>query len=96
MAQEEEAKAPKADVFSAGVVTAELGTGKTPNPGPAQRRQGRMRVGVPEEERRADAMAAIRHPEIAEIAPRTPLRLAEGGHSARGVVRPGRYASGAG
>ena len=68
MAQEEEAKTPNADVFSAGVVAAELSTGKTPNPGPAQRQQGRMRVGVAEEERRADDMAAIRHPEIAEIA----------------------------
>jgi len=70
MAEEEEAKTPKADVFSAGVVAVELNTGSSPNPGPGVRKQGRRRVMVPEEERRAEDMAAIRHPEIAAIATR--------------------------
>ena len=70
MAEEEEAKTPKADVFSAVVVTVELSTGKTPNPGPAVRKEGRRRVMLEEEERREDDMAAIRHPHFAEIARR--------------------------
>ena len=70
MGEEEEAKGPKADVFSAGIVMLEVNTGRQPNPGPAKRRQGRQRVDVPEEERRADDLAAVRHQEVAELAAR--------------------------
>ncbi len=70
MAEEDEAKTPKADVFSAGVVAVELNTGRSPNPGPSMRKEGRRRVAVVEEERRADDMATIRHPEISELAKR--------------------------
>ena len=58
------------DVFSAGVVIVELNTGKCPQPGPNKIREGRRRVCVPEEERRADDMAAVRHPEIRQLADR--------------------------
>ena len=50
MREADEATGPKADVFSAGIVMIEVASGRQPNPGPDMRRQGRMRVGVPEEE----------------------------------------------
>ena len=70
MALEEVAKGPKADVFSAGVVMVELNTGTQPNPGPAMRQQGRQRLAVPEEERRAADLAAIRDAPIEELVAR--------------------------
>jgi hypothetical protein len=70
MGMEEEAKGPKADVFSAGIVVVEVNTGRQPNPGPSKRLQGRQRVDVPEEERRADDLAAVRHQEVRELAAR--------------------------
>ena len=56
----EDATGPKADVFSAGVVMVELSSGAPPRPGPELRREGRIRVSVPEEERRAADLAAVR------------------------------------
>ena len=53
MGEEDDAKGPKADVFSAGVVMIETNTGQHPKPGPAKRKEGRRRVDIPEEERRA-------------------------------------------
>ena len=53
-------------MFSAGVVIIELNTGKQPNPGPEMRR----RRAVPEEDRRADDMAAVHQPEIRQLAER--------------------------
>ena len=70
MREEDDAKGPKADVFSGGVVMVEMSTGTGPNPGPEMRKEGRRRVGVPEEERRAADLAAVRHPVIAELARR--------------------------
>jgi serine/threonine protein kinase len=70
MREEEEAKSPKADVFSAGVVAVELNTGCVPKPGPEAKKVGRRRVFVDEEERRAGDMARIRDPEIRAIAAR--------------------------
>jgi len=66
MHEEEDAKGPKADVFSTGVVLVEMGSGRQPNPGPERRR----RQIVPEEERRAQDMRAVRHPQIADLARR--------------------------
>ncbi len=66
MHEEEDAKGPKADVFSAGVVLVEMGSGRQPNPGPERRR----RQLVPEEERRAEDMRAVHHSQIAELARR--------------------------
>ena len=66
MHEEEAAKGPKADVFSTGVVLVEMGSGRQPNPGPERRR----RQIVPEEERRAQDMRAVRHPQIADLARR--------------------------
>eukprot|EP01046_Picozoa_sp_COSAG06_P042740 COSAG06_NODE_5489_length_3446_cov_2.584105_1_plen_858_part_00 len=66
MHEEEDAKGPKADVFSAGVVLVEMGSGRQPNPGPERRR----RQLVPEEERRAEDMRAVHHPQIADLARR--------------------------
>ena len=54
----------KADVFSAGVVVVEMGSGNPPNPGPEMR----QRLAVPEEERRAADLAAVRHPMILAFA----------------------------
>ena len=70
MGEADEAKGPKADVFSAGVVAVEMSSGKSPNPGPALRKQGRTRVAVPEEDRRASDIAAVRHEQIKAIARR--------------------------
>ena len=70
MGEEDEAKTPKADTFSVGIVAVEMSTGKSPKPGPAMRKEGRRRVGVPEEERRAEDMALVRHPEILRIVQR--------------------------
>ena len=70
MGEEDDAKGPKADVFSAGVVLIETNTGQIPNPGPAKRKEGRRRVDIPEEERRAADLAAVRHPEVRELASR--------------------------
>ena len=66
MHEEEDAKGSKADVFSAGVVLVEMGSGRQPNPGP----QVRRRQLVPEEVRRAEDMAAVRQPNIVELARR--------------------------
>jgi hypothetical protein len=66
MYEEEDGKGPKADVFSAGVVLIEMGSGRQPNPGPQMRR----RQHVPEEERRAEDVAAVHHPEISDLARR--------------------------
>jgi len=66
MHEEDDAKGPKADVFSAGVVLVEMGSGRQPNPGPERRR----RQLVPEEERRAEDMRAVHHSQIAELARR--------------------------
>eukprot|EP01046_Picozoa_sp_COSAG06_P022474 COSAG06_NODE_1746_length_8495_cov_5.648761_2_plen_400_part_00 len=71
MRGEDDAKGPKADVFSAGVVAVELSAQSQPNPGPETQRLGGRRVLVPEEERRATDIAAVRHPVVAEIAART-------------------------
>jgi serine/threonine protein kinase len=60
----EAAKSPKMDVFSAGVVVVEMSSGVLPNPGPEMR----QRMAVPEEERRALDMAAVRQREILAIA----------------------------
>jgi serine/threonine protein kinase len=68
MREAEDAKTPKADVFSAGVTIVELSTSKPPAPGPELRRIGRERVAVPETERRAADLAAVRHPEIQALA----------------------------
>ena len=70
MGQEEDAKGSKADVFSAGVVLIETNTGQLPNPGPTKRKEGRRRVDIPEKERRAADLAAVRHPEVWELASR--------------------------
>ena len=70
MAEEDEAKTPKADVFSAGVVAVEMNTGKSPSPGPAMKKEGRRRVAVVEEERRMDDLAAVHDPQITLIAER--------------------------
>lgn len=61
---------PKADVFSMGVVMVECSSRESPCPGPTMRKMGRLRVAVPEEERRAADIAAARarNPEIAELA----------------------------
>ena len=45
-----------------------MSSGKSPNPGPALRKQGRARVAVPEEDRRASDIAAVRHEQIKAIA----------------------------
>ena len=70
MREQEDAKSPKADVFSAGVLAVEMNTGAIPNPGPEMRREGRKKLHVDEEERRADDMAAIRNGEIRVLAER--------------------------
>ena len=49
---------PQLDIFSAGVMAAEIMSGRVPNPGPEMVRQGRRRVVVMEEERRADDITA--------------------------------------
>jgi hypothetical protein len=67
MGEEDDAKGPKADVFSAGVVMIETNTGQHPKPGPAKRKEGRRRVDIPEEERRAADLASVRHPEVHEL-----------------------------
>ena len=109
---------PKADVFSAGVVAAELNTGTPPKPGitpahprsfmsrvykmevniglawfrfvlgtgPQMKKIGRRRVGVDEEERRADDIAAVRHPEIKRIVLRWCTSLLFS-HTARSSLR---------
>jgi hypothetical protein len=71
MRGEDDAKGPKADVFSAGVVAVELSAQQQPRPGPETQRRGGRRVLVPEEERRAADLAAVRDDVVAEIAART-------------------------
>ena len=66
MREADEPTGPKADVFSAGIVLIEVASGRQPNPGPEMRR----RRAVPEEERRAADLAAVRSPEIVELARR--------------------------
>ena len=65
--EEDDSKTPKADVFSAGVVAAELNTGRSPKPGAKTKKVRRHRVVIDEEERRADDIAAVCHPEIRQI-----------------------------
>ena len=67
MRGEDDAKGPKADVFSAGIVAVEISTQRQPNPGPEMQRQGGRRVFVPEEQRRAADIVAVRHPFVAEV-----------------------------
>ena len=67
MREANEEKGPKADVFSAGVLAIEMNIQQAPCPGPELMRQGRRRVVVPEEERRAADIAAVRQDVIAEI-----------------------------
>ena len=74
MRADDEAKGPKADVFSAGVVAIEISSGQQPAPGPELMRLpagGGRRVAVLEEERRAEDIAAVRHPVVAEIVRRS-------------------------
>ena len=52
------------DVFSAGVMAAEIGSGRCPAPGPEFVREGRRRVTVIEEERRAADIAAVTNAEL--------------------------------
>ena len=59
MKEQDEMKGPKVDVFSLGVTAAEISTGRCPAPGPEMVRQGRRRVVVPEEERRADDIRMV-------------------------------------
>ena len=70
MRMADEAKSPKADVFSAGVVMVELNTGRCPNPGPEFAGKGRRRACVMEEDRRKDDIDAVRHPEVKAMAVR--------------------------
>ena len=58
MKEAEDIKGPPLDIFSAGVLAAEIATGAGPSPGPEMVRQGRQRVAVPEEDRRAADIAA--------------------------------------
>jgi hypothetical protein len=48
MAEEDEAKTPKADVFSAGIVSVEMNSGVSPNPGPAMRKEVSLDVRIPD------------------------------------------------
>ena len=64
MRDADEAVSPKADVFSAGVVVMEVGSGLRPNPGAEMK----SRQAVPEEKRREDDLAAVRRPEVQELA----------------------------
>ena len=59
MKEAEEFKGPKLDIFSCGVMAAELATGRTPSPGPEMVRQGGRRVAVLEEERRKEDIDAV-------------------------------------
>eukprot|EP01043_Picozoa_sp_COSAG02_P041640 COSAG02_NODE_3468_length_6694_cov_2.962092_4_plen_633_part_00 len=67
MREASEEKGPKADVFSAGVLAIEMNIQQAPTPGPELMREGRRRVVVPEEERRAADIAAVRQDVISEI-----------------------------
>ena len=71
MREAEEEKGPKADVFSAGVLAIEMSTREAPNPGPEMVKEGRRRVAVPEEQRRAADIAAVRHGPVSEIVQRS-------------------------
>ena len=71
MREADEEKGPKADVFSAGVLAIEISTRKAPNPGPEMVKEGRRRVAVPEEQRRAADIAAVRHEAVLEIVQRS-------------------------
>lgn len=80
--EDEAAKSPKMDVFSAGVVLVEMSSGVAPNPGPEMR----QRMAVPEEERRASDMAAVRQREILAIARRCIVDDPEERASAQHIV----------
>ena len=69
MKEADDLKGPKADVFSAGVVMAEVSSGQAPRPGPREVRRGARgrREVVPEDERRADDIGAMRNPELEPI-----------------------------
>jgi serine/threonine protein kinase len=61
----------KTDMFSLGVVVAEIGSGRRPNPGPAMRQTGpRTFEAVDEEDRRAGDIAAIQHEPLKHLARR--------------------------
>ena len=64
MKEEDEMKGPKVDVFSLGVAAAEIATGRCPAPGPEMVREGRRRVAVPEEERRADDIRTVANDDL--------------------------------
>ena len=59
----------KIDLFNLGVIIIEMDSGRQPNPGPEMRRLGPGQfVGVPEAERRATELAAMRHPRLRDLA----------------------------
>ena len=59
----------KTDMFSLGVVVAEIGSGRRPNPGPAMRQTGPMVFhAIAEQDRRAGDIAAIRHESLKQLA----------------------------
>jgi serine/threonine protein kinase len=64
----EEHRTVLVDIFSLGVIIIEMDSGRQPNPGPEMRRRGRQFMGVPEAERRAADLAAMRHPRLRELA----------------------------
>ena len=70
MREDEVGTGPPADTFSFGIALAEMSSGKQPSPGPEMRREGGRRVGVPEEERRAADIAAVRHVEVRVVVQR--------------------------
>ena len=80
--EDEAARSPKLDVFSAGVVVVEMSSGVPPNPGPEMR----QRVAVPEEQRRASDMAAVRQAEILAIARQCIVDDPEGRASAQHIM----------
>ena len=64
MKEEDEMKGPRIDTFSLGVAAAEIASGRCPAPGPEMRREGRRRVAVPEEERRAEDIRAVANDDL--------------------------------
>lgn len=68
MREEEQYRTAKVDIFSLGAMTTHISSGRLPNPGPEARREHGRRVFVPEAERRAGDLAAMRHPELTGIA----------------------------
>eukprot|EP01044_Picomonas_judraskeda_P008106 COSAG03_NODE_905_length_5401_cov_2.949830_3_plen_866_part_00 len=68
MKEADDVKGPKVDIFSAGVMAAEIATGRCPAPGPEMEMMmvaGRQRrVAVPEEQRREDDIRAVADDEL--------------------------------